>query len=373
MVAEGQLLDPDGGGAEARRRSAGRGRRRRPGAGLEDTAGGLQAAGAGVEGDADAPQWQVYLGGEDEHRQPGPQTESAPHQADADGDRQQGDAEAGQQLQDQGGEKGDPQGGHRLPPEPRRNLADALNLLRPAAEDPQRRQPLEDVEEMTSEQFERAPPPLRPALRHPSDDDHEQWDERHGRRQDQGRHPVHGEDVGDGQQGHGGTHQQLGNEAGEVGVEAVQSAGQVGRGLAAAPSADDHRTLGQRGAEALDSHLRDDARGAVVADALGQPYQRRPQSHDRGERPQRLRHLRQPGARLEDVGDDRRQQHRPRDHAETLEHSARADCDHRPARRAPAQQPGVDPAHVLSGDGLRGLRGAGRWNSSAVTRWRRTQ
>jgi hypothetical protein len=223
----------------------------------------------------------VHLGCQHEHGQPGLQREPAADesQPDRDGDERHGQRR--EQLEHHPGQERDPQRPHRRPPV---GIAERPHPRRRpslAPEGTQRRQAREEVEDLGAEPRHRAQPPLRPALGHPPDEDHEDRDQREGADDDRGRDPVHPEDDEDRRGRHGGRQHQLRQVADEVRLQRVQPAGGQRHDLGAASGGQPARAEGDGVRDDPRAQLADRAGGGPVGEPLLQGHDRRARDDDR--------------------------------------------------------------------------------------------
>ena len=254
----------------------------------EHPPGGRDALHARVEPRPDLAQRQVGLRSEDQDEQGGVQVELAVEQPQPHLDGHQGHRDRREQLQDERREERDAQRAHRGAAVLVGHAADQFGLgLRPA-EDRERRQALDHVEEMAAEPLQQPPLAGRPVLGVPADQGHEHRDQRHGAGDDQRGDPVgarHDDQHGDGHE-HG--EHELGQVAGHVVVERVEAPGREGGELA---------RVGRHGVGGRAGHVGDqpaaqiglDARRAAQGRGLGPVGQDDPGGHDEGERRERGR------------------------------------------------------------------------------------
>ncbi len=144
--------------------------------------GGVEARLGGVEAGPDPAQRQIALGRQEQHDERSLEFQAASGEPQADLDGDQRHRERGDQLQRERGEERNPQCAHRGRPILLGHLANRVALRLGAAEQPQRRQALDDVEEVAAEALQNGPLARSATLGHPSDQHHEHRDERHGER-----------------------------------------------------------------------------------------------------------------------------------------------------------------------------------------------
>ncbi len=265
------------------------------------------------------------------------------HEAHADADGDERHRQGGQQFQREGGEEGQPQGPQRGPPVVGGDRADRLGLGLGPAEDLQRGQALDDVEEVPGEPGQQPPLPVHPALGGPADQGHEEGDEGKREDDDECREPVGGDDTGEDGDGHHDREAQLGQVAGEVVVERVDPArgegGQLARGAGAGAEAGG---VGEQSRPQLGL----DRRARAVGGELGEPGHRRPTEGDGGQQRQRRGEFAGRASVLEGAGDDLRDQHRlGHDQAGARQPEGDRGAQEEAGRGGVPQQPGVDGLH----------------------------
>ena len=127
---------------------------------LQQDLGGLEgrhALGRGMELGADASQWPVGLGCQQQDDQRGVEVERAGGEPHPYGDRHQGDGEGGDQLEHGRGCEGDPKRGQRGPAAPVGDLGDPRGLRPGASVRDERGQAPYDVDEMARERGQGRP------------------------------------------------------------------------------------------------------------------------------------------------------------------------------------------------------------------------
>ena len=220
------------------------------------------------------PERQIHLGREDEHREPAAQIERAPHESNRDRHSEQRHPEAREQLECEGGDEGDAQRRHRAGAEALGDVTDALHLRGSTAEDAQRRQALQDVEEMGAEARERLPPPSRALLRVVSDQRHEQRDGRQRQHEDDRRQPVDAEHVCNRDDRNRERRDELREIATEVVVEQIHTAGQQ-RGRLPRRNIRPRATRCECAAHSPTAHVIDGGGRRDMTARLGQPDEER--------------------------------------------------------------------------------------------------
>ena len=242
-VADGDRADPDGHGRRVRGRrgsvpgrdTAGHraGRWRVPLQGVEDPLGGGQPVGAGVVQAPDPADWGIQLRDQQQHRQGGSQLHRPPDQPDAQRHGHQRGRQGRGQVEHDAGQERQPQRGHGGPPVPVGDLADVGDLGGAPVEGPQGREPPHDIQEVRREPGQRLPVGPGPGAGRPADEGQEHRDDGQGDDHDHGRPQV--DDGTPGQDGHRHRARQddLGQVAGEVGLEAVDPLDGAGRELGA--------------------------------------------------------------------------------------------------------------------------------------------
>ena len=382
-AVDGDVLHPQrhargvGGGATV---AAGR-----HGRGLEDRehlARGGEALHAVVEAGAHGPQRQVDLRGQHDREQAGLQVQRAVDEAQADRDRDQGDRQGGQDLEHQRGEERDAQGPHRGAAVLVGDGAEALGLASGPAERDEDVEPGDEVEEVVAEHGERPPAPRRVVAGVQADQDHEDRDERDRRRDDDGRHPVRGEQPDPHEHRHRRGQQQGRQVAPQVPVERVHAAGRQGGELGGGGQAGVAGPEPQDVVDEVGAQLGPDARAGAHGGGLRGPGQQGPsrdhadqdQEH-RGQDGEALAAEERPahGAREQvRLGDDESGRGHARGGREHHEGAGRADVAQqarveRPHGAAGALGAASRPAFVGAGSP------AGAGMSVRVTRRRKTQ
>ena len=190
-----------------------------------EVAGSVQPGLGRVETGPHTTQREVALGSEQQHHERGREADAARRQPEADLHRDERDREGRDQLEGECRQERDAQCAHRGRPVLLRHLVDRVALCLRAAEQPQCRQPFDDVEEVTTQSLQHGPLPLCPALGHPSDQHHEDRDEWHGDGDEDGRQPVCGQDASAGREWHGDGEHQRRQELTDVRLEFVDARG----------------------------------------------------------------------------------------------------------------------------------------------------
>ena len=328
------------GGARSRVRGA---RSGGPGVDLgEGGVGGGDAVGGVVVVDADLPDREVGLRGEDQDEQGGGQIQVAVEHPEADRHRDHRHRQGRQQLQHQGGEKGDPQRPHGLAAVGRLAAPQPLGLGLGAAEDLQGGQAGDQVGEVPGEPGLHRPAALGEGLGRPADQGHEDRDQRQRERDDQRRGEVGAQDRHPHHQRNGDRQRQLRQVLGEVAVQRVQTLGDQGD----QPSRARRRIDGtgeSRGHQVL-PQLRLHCRRCADPQPFAGPAQHRLDPEDRGQPADRPRQRPQLAA-ADDVG------HRLRDQPGLPQRRDRRQAAHgdrcdqiAPGRAGALQQPRVDRA-----------------------------
>ena len=170
---------------------------------------------------AELAERQVGLGCEDQHEERGAEVEVTAEQTEADRHGDERHRDGRHQLEDQRREERESQRRHRGPPVPLGGVRDGGRLRLGPAEDLQRRQPGDDVEEMPAESCELqvALPGLVTGGR--TDECHEHRHERKGHRDDRRGDPVVPTDDGQYRDRDDDREEELGEVAREVGVERI--------------------------------------------------------------------------------------------------------------------------------------------------------
>ena len=198
--------------------------------------GRVEARSSGMEARADAAQREVALGSEQQHDQGGREAETARGEPQADFDRDQRHRQSGDQLQGERRQECHPERTHRGGAVLLGDRADRVALCLRPTEQAQGREPFDDVEKVTAQLLQDGPLSLRAALGHPSDQDHEDRDERDGHGDEEGGDRIDREDDEPGDERDRHSERQCGEELTHVGLEFVD-AGRRDRGFAAGKSA----------------------------------------------------------------------------------------------------------------------------------------
>ena len=212
----------------------------------------LRCLGSGcarVEARAERTQGLVELGGEEEDEERLLEGELAIEQAQADGDRHHRRADRRDQLEHERREEGHAQDPHRRRAEALADLRDRGDLLAAAAEELQRGQALQDVEEVGAQAAEGLPLLAGQGVGQAADQDHEEGEKGGGEEQDDAGERIAREDEGqDGERDQDGQ-RQMGQILAEVGVKGVDSFGHDHGQLAGALCARVERAKGEEVSE----------------------------------------------------------------------------------------------------------------------------
>ena len=273
--------------------------------------------------------------------------------------------EAREQLEREGGHKGDAQGRHGAGAETLGDVTDALHLRRSTAEDAQRRQALQDVEEVGAEARERLPPPSRALLRVASDQPHEQRDGRQRQHEDHRRQPVDAEHVRDRDDRNRERRDELREIATEVVVEQIHTAGQQ-RGRLPRRNIRPRITRCECAAHSPTAHVIDGGGRRDMTARLGQPDEERAKRERAAEHGNRDSLTCQVVTVREDAADGRRERGGAGDDAGALERRARGGHDDAAPGRRPGKEAQREPAQVSLGVGGGGFfcssRGSSNWS-----------
>ena len=313
--------------------------------------------------ESDLAQWLVDLGRDHDDQEGGCQVHVPEQQAEAhlhgdDRHRQRRD-----ELQDRTGQEGDPQGlhgGRVVGPAQCPNTPCRADL---AAESLERGQSREQVEHLAAQSFHGREALLGMVLGQPADEDHENGDERNGARHGDGGGEVLHQHDQSGQGRHCGGQEELGQVAGEVRLEVVQSASEQGGGVGAVlclPARSQRRSALQDVA----AQLNDRACGGAVGESLLGVEDDDARRHDECQECDARRHRAEGGAGGDDGGDGPRDENCLRDD-EQRRHTAGqgGDGDVSPSGMRITHEPGVQ--------GLHGLRivllGPWSWSSRCIS------
>ena len=315
---------------------------------------------------------QVRLRGQDEDEQRHPEVHAAFDEAQADGHRDDRHRQGREQLQHQRRQERHPQHPHGRGPVPVPRVPQLVGLRRGPPEDPQGRQPGDEVEEEPGQLGQ--PPPL--ALhRHGGvlpDEDHEHRDQRQRHGQDhRGEHVLREDREPDGQR-HDDRQHELRQVASEVGVERIDPAAGQCCELAGVrtgqPLRPDPKGLGDHRHPQLALHLR----RRPERGRLGAVRHQAPGRRDRDQAEQRPGDVVHPGALSEDLVHRAAEQEGRCDDQDRLQHPGSHGGRQEPAcRRRPAQQAGVERLHGVPGRQMCGrfrIGGAGSGAGRASTR-----
>ena len=261
---------------------------------------------------AQIAQRRIELGGEHQHEQPlqigdlgdgdpGRHRHRQTIEPEADQDRDDGDADAGEELQHRRGQKGHAQHLHGAVAIVVGDARDDGDLASAGAEELERGQALDDVEEVRAHARELFPLALITCLGPRADQDHEQRDQRRREQQHQPGEPVHRHHGGEDGQGQD-HHQRHGRD--EAGVIALQVVDALGQGLdqgAAALAGEIGRPEPLQMTVHLIAQCGAHRGGGLEGRALGEPDDERARAEERQQSPQPVVDLGQVGV-LEDDG-----------------------------------------------------------------------
>ena len=203
---------------------------------LQHPPGRRRALHARVELGGDRAQRQERLGCQQQHQQRGLVPHVPVEQPQPDLDRDQGRGDGGGELEHQRGQERDPQRGHGRRPVGAGGLADHLLLRLGPAEQLERGQALDHVEEVPGERGEQPPLPPRLRLGVPADQHREQRDQRQRRRDQDGGDPVGRCHPRQNRDRDRGREHQLRKVTGEIGIESVKAPGGQRGDLCALPA-----------------------------------------------------------------------------------------------------------------------------------------
>lgn len=195
---------------------------------LEDLLRRRESLGRRVVLRAHLPDRQIRLGRQDQDHQPDGEVHPAVDQPHPDGDGDERDRQGREQFQGERRDEGDPQGAHGGAPVVAGDPADRLGLGLGPAEDLERGESGDHIEEVSGEPGQHPPLTVHPGLGRPADEDHEDRDQRKGARDDGGGDPVLGDDPYEHRDGYDHREPQLGEIAGEVVVQGVDAPGGEG-------------------------------------------------------------------------------------------------------------------------------------------------
>jgi hypothetical protein len=283
-------------------------------------------------------------------------------------DRDDRDRQRCGELEHEGGQERDAQHTHRGATVVVGDGGDRALLSVGTAEDPQRGEAVDEVEEVPGEPLECLPLPAGPRLRRQADEHHEDRQQRQRERHDQARRPVGQPDADHDQRGDDAAHHQLRQVAGEVRVESVDSAGGELGQLGAAPLPQPARPqLGdptqQRGAQ-LGLH----GCGRPGRDELLRPGEDRAPDDNAGQQDEIATDLGGAGTAEEDRGDGVRDHVGLDDDAAGTEHPEdHCELDERPRGPAMAQQARVEGSHPVTSRAAPRRRAA-RWSGCSPAR-----
>ena len=168
-------------------------------------------------------QRHVQLGGQQQHGERGAQGHRAVDQAQPESHRDEGSGQRGGEIEHRARDEGDAQCLHRGAAVLVADRRDALRLDLAAVEGAQRGEPAHDVEKVVRQARQRLPAGARAPFGVAADQPHEQRDQRQRHGHDQGRGQVDGHGPGEHRQGHQHRQHELGEIAGEVGLEGVDA------------------------------------------------------------------------------------------------------------------------------------------------------
>ena len=192
---------------------------------LEDAFGGGLALHSGVAVNAELAQVPVELRREQQHQERLLEGDGAVDQTHPQHHGQKGDGGGGHELQHQPGEKRETQDLHRALAELLARPGQPLCLLRGAPVGFERREPLQGVQEVGSQEGERRPLALHVLLGVASDQDHHHRDHRRRHEQQHGARQVTRQDVRRDEQGNERTQGHLRQIAREVRLQSLDAFG----------------------------------------------------------------------------------------------------------------------------------------------------
>ena len=313
----------------------------------------------------------VDLRGHHEHEQTGEQVHATGHQPEPDLDGDDRHRQGRDELQDRPRQEGDPQGRHGGAPVGAPQGPHPLGRLLLTPQGLEGGQSRDEVEHLVAQDLHGLQPLLGDGLSHPADKDHEDRDEGQGAHHSDSGRPVLGDENQHCRRSDRGGQYQLGQVAGEVGFQVIQTSGQQRGGLGPVhrlpPRAQPGGVLQDQTAQ-LDDRPR---RRAMGMDLLQEDHQG-PGHHDTSQSQQQPSYRRGAGAAGDDCTDRARDEEGLCHHQRGGRHSGhgrRGDVS--PGRTGVTHQPRVERLHPSKDRGVgpktrcpRPVRSSGACNSS---------